>query len=260
MGGPVTLTATKADFPALSGIILRMLTVLTPTEGHMRGTAYFIAALALAAVTTAPLASSAQETQAEGTVKLTPFEARGIKFSTIYTVNEDFAQKHGISVPVAFSLAAPRREAQRILAQAKPSGGGPIKIYFTTDDAGQRIFSSLQIVTYTLKTGDPQKRLEVGDYLAIELLKKLGTGPDTTRVNVRRKVMVGDLPASEVVGNFVNNDGDQLLVRLVALAKPETRDGIIGIAVGHPRQGRIRSVEDIYETSASLALDTVTFK
>lgn len=226
----------------------------------MREKHLVLAAMALALITAAPMTASAQEVTVEGSVKLTPFEARGIRFSTIYTVDEDFAEEHGITVPAAFSLAAPRREAQQILAQAKPSGGGPIKIYFATDDAEKRIFSSLQIITYTMKTDDPQKRLEVGDHFAIELLKKLGTTPDTTRLNVRRKVMIGDLPASEVVGNFVNKDGDQLLVRLVALAKPGTRDGIIGIAVGHPRQGRIKKVEDIYETSASLAFDTVTFK
>ncbi|MBO6511061.1 MAG: hypothetical protein JJ979_21680, partial [Roseibium sp.] len=137
--------------------------------------------------------------------------------------------------------------------------GGPIKIYFTTDDAEGRIFSSLQIIPFTLKTDDPKKRIEVGDYLATELLKKLGATEDT-RLNLKRGVEIGGLPAAEVVGNFENKDGDRLIVRLVALAKPETRDGIIGIAVGHPRQGRIKKVEDIYETSASLAFDTVTFK
>lgn len=226
----------------------------------MSTTSLAIAVTALALIVAAPQMTRAQEVEAGGSIKLTPFEARGIKFSTIYTVDADFGQKHGVPVPAAFSLAAPRREAQQILAQAKPSGGGPIKIYFTTDDAEKRIFSSLQIVTFTLKTDDPQKRLEVGDYFAVELLKKLGTNPDTTRMNVRRKVMIGDLPAAEIVGNFVNADGDQLLVRLVALAKPGTRDGIIGIAVGHPRQGRIKKVEDIFETSASLAFDTVMFK
>lgn len=226
----------------------------------MNNTGLVFAAMALTLIVAAPQATSAQELKAGGSIKVTPFEARGIKFSTIYTVDADFGQQHGVPVPAAFSLAAPRREAQQILAQAKPSGGGPIKIYFTTDDAEKRIFSSLQIVTFTLKTDDPQKRLEVGDYFAVELLKKLGSNPDTTRLNVRRKVKIGDLPAAEVVGNFVNADGDQLLVRLVALAKPETRDGIIGIAVGHPRQGRVKKVEDIFETSASLAFDTVTFK
>lgn len=225
----------------------------------MRHPASVLPALALAALALAPLAASAQDVKAQGTVKLTPFEARGITVSTVYTVDADFARKHGIAVAAPFSLAAPRREAQQILAQAKPSGGGPLKIYFTTDDAQKRIFSSLQIIPYTLKTDDPQKRLEVGDYLAIDLLKKLGADGNT-RMNVRRPVTIGDLPATEVVGNFVNKEGDQLLVRLVALAKPGTRDGIIGIAVGHPRQGRIKKVEDIYETSASLAFETVTFK
>lgn len=215
-------------------------------------TACTVALMALQAV-------SAQQISVEGSVNLTPFEARGITLSTIYKVDGDFADKHAVSVPAPFSLAAPRRDGQQILAQAKPSGGGPIKIYFATDDTEKRIFSSLQIVTFSLKTDDPQKRLEVGDYFAIELLKKLGATPDTTRLNLRRKVMIGDLPASEIVGNFVNKDGDQLLARLVALAKPGTRDGIIGIVVGHPRQGRIKKVEDIFETGASLAFDTVSF-
>lgn len=201
----------------------------------------------------------AQQIEVDGSITVKPFEARGITLSTIYTVDTGFAEKHGVDVPAPFSLAAPRRESQKILAQAKPSGGGPIKIYFTTDDAEQSIFSSLQIITYNMKTDDPQKRLEVSDYLAMEVLKKLGA-TDDTRVNVRRNVTIGGLPAAEIVGNFENKDGDRLLVRLVALAKPESPDGIIGIAVGHPRQGRIKTVEDIYETSASLAFDTVTFK
>ncbi|WP_428687885.1 hypothetical protein [Roseibium sp.] len=225
----------------------------------MKATAIVLATIALAFMATAPDPAVAQQTKTEGTVKLTPFEARGITLSTIYTVDGKFAEKHGVDVPAAFSLAAPRREGQEIHAQAKPSGGGPIKIYFTTDDGKKSIFSSLQIITFSLKTDDPQKRLEVGDYFAIELLKKLGTNQNT-RLNIRRPIKIGDLPAAEVVGNFVNKDGDQLLVRLVALAKPGTRDGIIGIAVGHPRQGRIKKVEDIFETSASLAFDTVEFK
>jgi len=216
--------------------------------------------MTLLALFAVPIAASAQQASVEGTVNFTPFEARGITLSTIYAVDGDFAQKHQVEVPAPFSLAAPRRAGQQILAQAKPSGGGPLKLYFATEDANKAIFSSLQIITFTLKTDDPQKRLEVGDYLAVELLKKLGTNPDTTRLNVRRHILIGNLPAAEIVGNFVNKEGDQLLVRLVALAKPGTRNGIIGIAVGHPRQGRIKQVSDIYETSASLAFETVKFR
>lgn len=225
----------------------------------MKGTAKWFSALALAFAVAAPVGASAQQVELEGTVKLTPFEAEGVRLSTTYTVDADFAAKHDVEVPVPFSLAAPRRKAQQILAQAKPAGGGPIKIYFATDDEKKQIYSSLQIVTYTIKTDDPQKRLDVGDYVAIELLRQLGT-TDDTRLNVRRKITIGDLPAAEIVGNFINKDGDQLLVRIVALAKPGTQRGIVGIAVGHPRQGQIKKVEDIYQTSASLAFDTVTFK
>lgn len=203
-------------------------------------------------------AVSAQQVQIEGSVNLTPFEARGITLSTLYKVDGEFAGKHGIPVPAPFTLAAPRRGGQQILAQAKPAGGGPIKIYFATDDAQKRIFSSLQVIPFTMKSDDLQKRLEIGDYLAIDLLKKLGENR-TTRVNLRRQITIGGLPAAEVVGNFVNGEGDQLLVRLVAVAKPGSPHGIIGIAVGHPRQGRIKKVEDIYDTSASLAFDTVAF-
>ncbi|WP_417712261.1 hypothetical protein [Roseibium aggregatum] len=225
----------------------------------MTGTALSIAKLAFALMISAPAAAAGQQVEMEGSVTLTPFEAEGVTLSTIYTVDAAFAAKHGVEVPVPFSLAAPRREAQQIVAQAKPVGGGPIKIYFTTDDETRRIYSSLQIVTYTMKTDDPQKRLEVGDYVAIELLKQLGTSEDT-RLNVRRQITLGDLPASEIVGNFINKEGDQLLVRLVALSKPDSQNGIVGIAIGHPRQGRIKKVEDIYQTSASLAFDTVSFK
>lgn len=225
----------------------------------MRTMSFMTAGLALALLSALPTFATAQQAQVEGSVNVTPFEARGITLSTIYTVDSAFADQHGVDVPAPFSLAAPRRDSQKILAQAKPPGGGPIKIYFTTDDSEQRIYSSLQIVTYTLKTDDPQKRLEVGEYLALEILKSLGA-TDDTRVNLKRNVMVGDVPAAEIVGNFENKDGDRLLVRLVALAKPETSNGIIGIAVGHPRQGIIKKVEDIYETSASLAFDTVAFK
>lgn len=225
----------------------------------MRNTIFRVMGLALAVLAASFVPAAAQQIEAEGSVTVTPFEARGITLSTIYTVDAAFADKHGVDVPAPFSLAAPRRDAQQILAQAKPPGGGPIKIYFTTADEERKIYSSLQILTYTLKTDDPQKRLEVGQHLATEVLKSLGATEDT-RVNVTRNVTIGDLPAVEVVGNFENNDNDRLLVRLVALAKPETSNGIIGVAVGHPRQGQIKKVEDIYETSASLAFDTVAFR
>jgi hypothetical protein len=225
----------------------------------MRNIVFIIAGLAPAIVSGLSGTAMAQQPQVEGSVSITPFEARGITTSTIYTVDSAFADEHGVEVPAPFSLAAPRRESQNVFAQAKPPGGGPIKIYFTTDDADRRIFSSLQIVTYTVKSDDPQKRLEVGQHLAMQVLKKLGATEDT-RVNVTRNVTIGGMPAVEIVGNFENQDGDRLLTRLVALAKPETQHGIIGIAVGHPRQGLIKAVEDIYETSASLALETVVFR
>jgi len=225
----------------------------------MHNTIFSVMGLALAICAASFGPATAQQIEAEGSVTVTPFEARGITLSTIYTVDAAFADKHGVDVPAPFSLAAPRRDAQQILAQAKPPGGGPIKIFFTTDDEEKRIFSSLQILTYTLKTDDPQKRLEVGQHLAMKVLKSLGATEDT-RVNVTRNVTIGDLPAVEIVGNFENNEKDRLLVRLVALAKPDTGNGIIGVAVGHPRQGLIKKVEDIYETSASLAFDTVAFR
>ncbi|GAB4520025.1 MAG: hypothetical protein Tsb0019_20810 [Roseibium sp.] len=225
----------------------------------MKNTAIAVLASVLAIFSAALGAAIAQQIRAEGSVNLTPFEARGIRLSTIYRVDGAFADEHGVAVPASFTLAAPRRPGQKIQAQAKPSGGGPIKIYFTSDDGEGRIFSSLQIVTYSLKTDDLQKRLQVGDHFAIELLKKLGPNDDT-RLNVRRAIKIGGLPASEVIGNFVNKDGDRLIARVVALAKPDTGDGIIGIVVGHPRQGHIKKVDDILETSASLAFDTVTFE
>ena len=117
----------------------------------MKWTAALGTMIALAFIAMAPDPAPAQENQTGGSVKLTPFEARGIKLSTIYTVDGDFANRHGVDVPAAFSLAAPRLEGQQIHAQAKPSGGGPIKIYFITDDGEKRVFSSLQIVTYSLK-------------------------------------------------------------------------------------------------------------
>lgn len=225
----------------------------------MRNTVFIGTWLALVVNSALSVSVTAQEIQVEGSVDMKPFEASGVTLSTIYNVDQEFSDKHGVEVPAPFSLAAPRRESEKILAQAKPSGGGPIKIYFTTDDAEKRIFSSLQIITYTMKTDDPQKRLEVGQHLAMEVLKGLGATEDT-RVNVSRNVTISGMPAAEVVGNFENKDGDRLLVRLVALAKPETPNGIIGIAVGHPRQGKINEVEDIYATSASLTFDTATFK
>jgi hypothetical protein len=77
-----------------------------------------------ACIAAMPLPVHAQQVSAGGSVNLTPFEAKGIKLSTIYTVDEKFAQKHGVKVPAPFKLAAPRLKGRKILGQAKPSGGG----------------------------------------------------------------------------------------------------------------------------------------
>jgi hypothetical protein len=213
-----------------------------------------------ACIAAMPLPVHAQQVSAGGSVNFTPFEAKGIKLSTIYTVDEKFAQKHGVKVPAPFKLAAPRLKGRKILGQAKPSGGGMIKLYFTTDDKKQDIFSSLQVLSYSLKTDDPEKRLQFADAVAIDLLKKLGPDVDKTRLNVRRKIKQGDLMAAEVVGTFVNKEGDRLITRLVAFDKPGTPHGLVGIVVAHPRQGKIKKVSDIFDTSASLALETVAFR
>jgi hypothetical protein len=202
----------------------------------------------------------AQKVSAGGSVNFTPFEAKGIKLSTIYSVDEKFAQKHGVKVPAPFKLAAPRLKGQKILGQAKPSGGGMIKLYFTTDDEKQAIFSSLQIMSYSLKTDDPAKRMKLADAVTIDLLKKLGPDVDKTRLNARRKIKHGELQAAEVLGTFVNKDGERLVTRLVAFDNPGTPHGLVGIVVGHPRQGKIKKVSDIFDTSASLAFETMVFQ
>lgn len=215
------------------------------------------ATLSMAAL---PSGVHAQQVSAGGSVNFTPFEAKGIKLSTIYSVDEKFAQKHGVKVPAPFKMAAPRLKGQKILGQAKPSGGGMIKLYFTTDDKKQDIFSSLQVISYSLNTDDPEKRLKFADAVAIDLLKKLGPDVDKTRLNVRRKIQHGDLTAAEVVGTFVNKEGDRLVTRVVAFDNPGTPHGFVGIVVGHPRQGKIKKVSDIFATSASLTFETVVFK
>lgn len=225
---------------------------------HWKFATGFMIASALLGGTLSP--AKAQQVSAGGSLNFTPFEAKGIKLSTIYSVDENFSKKHGVKVPAPFKLAAPRLKGQKILGQARPSGGGMIKLYFTTDDKKQEIFSSLQFISYSLKTDDPEKRLKFADAVAIDLLKKLGADVDKTRLNARRKIKHGDLAAAEVVGTFVNKEGDRLITRLVAFDKPGTPHGLVGIVVGHPRQGRIRKVSDVFDTSASLALETVVFE
>ena len=50
-----------------------------------------------------------------------------------------------------------------------------------------------------------------------------------------------------------------MLVRIVSVPHTAKTTADIGIVAGHPRQGRIRTVEDIYKTSAALALDSLAF-
>ena len=204
-----------------------------------------------------PMQAMAQDGGAK--VEITPFKAEGVTVSNTYSVNSAFGEKYELAVPAPFKVNAPRRDDQQIFAVPKPDGTPFLKLYFTTADEQKAVFSSLQLIGATIELVEPEKRLEVAQNLCVKVLGLVSGNSDTARVNVQQNVRIGELPAAELVGNFKNKEGDSLLARIVVIPHPAKTATVIGIVVGHPRQGRIRTVEDIYKTSAALALDSLAF-
>ena len=176
-----------------------------------------------------------------------------------FLVDADFGAQFDLEVPAPFRINAPRREGQQIGASAKPDDIPFIKVFYTTPDEERLVFSSLQVIGMRIDMVSPPDRLRVAHSLSVDTLRLVAPDLDTARVNLQRDVVIQGLAAAELLGTFVNADGDTLVVRIVTIPHPTQAEGIVAIAVGHPQQGGIQRVDDIFRTGASLALQNVSY-
>lgn len=192
-----------------------------------------------------------------GSVTITPLKVDGLVVGSRYVIDQAFAEKFNIAVPVPFSFVAPRNEAQKIYRKEAPGGSGIIKLFFTTQD--DQVQSHIQFVPFTIDQMPVDKRLGALQGLVKKAFLSSIKDQDAARVNQFQKINIGKQPALEMIGNYKDPADGTLVRRIVAIPDPDSRNGVMVIIVGLAKNLKMKKAEDILAVSASRALGTFRF-
>jgi hypothetical protein len=215
---------------------------------------FVVACLAIAGLS---LPVNAQEISGSGSIKVTPFEVKGLVVGSLHKIDKAFSKTYNIMVPQAFSFIAPRNKQQKVYIEETPGGDVPIKVFFTTQDV--RLQSSVQFVPFTVDMAELNARLKGVEGIVKQAFMSADMVNDSDRVNVFQVAKVGKYPALELIGNYQDPKEGLVVRQIVAVLDPDSVNGEIIIVDALTRNVKMTKAEDIRTTSASRAIGTFKF-
>ncbi len=200
---------------------------------------------------------NAQEISGSGSIKVTPFEIKGLVVGSLHKIDKEFEKTYNIKVPQAFSFIAPRNKQQRVFIKENPGGDAPIQLFFTTQD--RRLQSSIQFVPFTVDMAELNARMKGVEGLVKQAFMSADMVNDTDRVNVFQVAKVGKYSALELIGNYQDPKEGLVVRQVVAVLNPDSVNGEVMIVDALTRNVKMTKAEDIRITSASRAVGTFKF-
>lgn len=198
----------------------------------------------------------AQENGASVTVA--PLTVDRLVIGSRYVIDQKFAAKYTIKVPVDFAFTAPRRENQKIYAKAAPGGDGIIKLFYT--DQEDKVQSHIQFVPFTIDRVSVEQRIAGLQELVKKAFLSSVKDEDSARVNRFQRIDEGKYPALDMIGHYKDPQDGLIVRRIVAIPDPDSENGLLVIINALINNLPLKKPEDILTTSASRTLWAFEFQ
>lgn len=213
------------------------------------------------AFSVAPLAAQTTETTTESTsdasIEINPLTIKGLVAGKRVSFGAEFAIKHNIAVPIAFSFTIPTDRTKTIRVEPAPGGSGIYKVNFATDDV--QLKSSLQLVPIIIPMGDDAVRKQFLTNIANQAFVASVIDPDKAQIDVVRPAEIGPYLAIEALGRYDGGADGIVALRVVAIVGSGSEHGLVGIINALPKNAGMSEVGDIMGVDGSLALGTMRF-
>lgn len=174
-----------------------------------------------------------------------------------FTLDEAFSQEHGREIPAPFEFVAPTGSGHRNYV-VPATGSGIIKAFFLTPD--DQIMSNIQFMPIFIDAGEPAQRLDFARPLLKQIFERHIPEGAQSAVDGVQITNVGPYPAIEAIGHFDSGEDGILVIRVVAIPRPDSEEGIAVVILASVDVLKIEDVSEIYSTLASLALTTFRYR
>jgi hypothetical protein len=196
--------------------------------------------------------SPAQENSASVTFNL--FSLEGLVIGNTYSIDADFGEEYGITVPAPFRFLVPKEDDVTPYFETPDGTDGMfLKISFATED--RQLIENLRFVRMTLPLGDRADRLTVlARLLANDGFNQAVSGYSENEYMGAREVKVGDYDAVEVIGKYIDPQLGLMYVRLVGIPNPDADASVFAVANIVASRFELESVDDLARTRSGTTL------
>lgn len=184
-----------------------------------------------------PVSAAAQTP--EGNLRFNLFELEGVSLSDILTFDAGMAARNDLDLPAFFRIHVPRdRRIQREVF-ANPDGGALVGIMFTLADQTSdesAFLEHLQITTARVPMQDNHaeaapSRQQVAGLMARDIVfPRMVEGKQAPEILSVTALPLGNITASQVIGQHIEPGIGPMLVRVVVLPHPDQEESLMMIA------------------------------
>lgn len=216
-----------------------------------------VAILALATFPAISLNAQTSDTTNGTSIEINPLTVKGLVVGKRMSFGAEFAAKHNIAVPIAFSFTIPTDRTKTIRVEPAPGGSGIYKVNFATEAV--QLKSSLQLVPITIPLGEDAARNKHLADIANQAFAVSVVDPDQAQIDAVRPTKIGPYLAIEALGRYDGGADGVVALRVVAFVGPDSSHGLVGIINALPKNAGMSKVADILGVDGSRALGTLRF-
>lgn len=192
------------------------------------------------------------------TVEITPFRIEGLVVGKKFVVDAAYGEAQGRPVPTPFELIVPTSDDFRTLLDNKPKGGFA-KFTFATPDNG--FIENMHLVEFNLPVETPDQRLpKLAKMLSEQGFAAAVQGFENPDLKGSRAITIGQLPAVEVIGTYVDPANGPMYLRLVGVPHPALPHGVFAIMNIHAQRQPVQNPDGLAETLSGKAMGSFRFQ
>ena len=212
----------------------------------------FTVAIAIFLMAQIPGIAVAQENATS--FKFSLFSIEGLVVGDTYSIDANFGERNGISVPVPFKFLAPREDGIEVILEPPSEGSGElIKVNFVTED--RQLIENMRLVNMRLPLGPRDERLTIlARLLANNGFNQAVAGFEESEFIGVRETKIGDYEAVEAIGKYVDPDLGLMYVRLVGIPNPDRPESIFAIANIVASRVDLENLDDLARTRTGTML------
>lgn len=163
----------------------------------------------------------------------------------------------GRPVPTPFAVTVP--SAQDVVAEIQTGPSGPLATVEFRDSAG-RLVESVVFTEATVEAGTPEARaFAMANLLVLRSFAQLAEQRPEAQMLAFSPVEIGDVPAVQLVGTFLSDDGATIFFRHVGFL-PEGRENVLVVLCNiAPHLISVRSPRELEDTYSGWMLKALEF-